>query len=135
MPALPLRQIRYGADVRVQFRYGLCAGAAHQRRHERFQLRDGSARAVEIHKTVPVGEAVVLAVVVPDGRRPQTQDVLLQALLPKLAALGAGEIPEDAVAAPPFPDAGGGRVVAVRHKGARAPEILRGADDTAARRA
>ena len=82
--------------------HGLGAHLAHQGAHDGLELGDGAALAVKAAAGVLVLQAVVLAVVVPDGVGAHVDEGLGEEIFPRLAAVGAGVVPEGAVAAPPF---------------------------------
>ena len=82
--------------------HGLGAHLAHQGAHQGLELADGAALAVKVAAGVLVQQAVVLAVVVPDGVGAHVDEGLGEEIFPRLAAVGAGVVPEGAVAAPPF---------------------------------
>lgn len=65
------------------------------------QLCHGALFALKVALGVPVLYAVHLAVVVPDGLGALFEDVLFQQLLPCVAAIGAGEVEEASLTAPP----------------------------------
>ena len=96
--------------------HGIGTHLAHQGAHEGLQLADGAALAVKIAGAVLVHQAVVLAVVVPDGIGAHSNDGLGEVLFPCCTAFGLGEVPECAVAAPPFADTVGLGVLAVLHE-------------------
>ena len=79
----------------------MLGGVSHQVGVEDLQLGHGALLALEIALGVTVFHAVHLAVVVPDGLGAHLEDVLLQQLLPGIAALGTGEVEEADLAAPP----------------------------------
>ena len=96
--------------------HGIGTHLAHQGAHKGLQLADGAALAVKIAGAVLVHQAVVLAVVVPDGIGAHGNDGLGEVLFPSCTAFGLGEVPECAVAAPPFADTVGLGVFAVLHE-------------------
>ena len=105
-----------GACLGVVLHHGIGTHLAHQGAHDRLQLADGAALAVKIAGAVLVHQAVVLAVVVPDGIGAHGDDGLGEVLFPSCTAFGLGEVPECAVAAPPFADTVGLGVFAVLHE-------------------
>ena len=105
-----------GACLGVVLHHGIGTHLAHQGAHEGLQLADGAALAVKIADAVLVHQAVVLAVVIPDGIGAHGDDGLGEVLFPSCTAFGLGEVPECAVAAPPFADTVGLGVLAVLHE-------------------
>ena len=102
-----------GTGVGIVVGHSLCAHAAHQGAHEGLQLADGAALSVKITDALLIHQAVVLAVVVPDGIGAHGDDGLGEVLFPSCTAFGLGVVPECAVAAPPFADTVGLGVLAV----------------------
>ena len=105
-----------GTSLGIVFHNRVCTHLAHQGAHNGLQLSDGAALAVKVADVVLIHQTVILAVVVPDGIGAHGNDGLGQVLLPGGTALGFGEVPESAVAAPPFADAVVLGVLAVFHK-------------------
>ena len=91
-----------GTGVGVVVGHSLCAHAAHQGAHDGLELGDGAALAVKITDALLIHQAIVLAVVVPDGIGAHGDDGLGEVLFPSCTAFGLGVVPECAVAAPPF---------------------------------
>ena len=114
-----------GTCFGVVLHHGIGTHLAHQGAHKGLQLTDGAALAVKIAGTVLVHQAVVLAVVVPDGIGAHGNDGLGEVLFPCCTTLGLGEVPECAVAAPPFADTVGLGVFAVLHKDAVLHKLIK----------
>ena len=79
----------------------LLGGIGHQVGVQDLQLCHGALFALKVALGIAVLYAVHLAVVVPDGLGALFEDVLFQQLLPGVAAIGAGEVEEASLAAPP----------------------------------
>ena len=113
-----------GAGFGVVLHHGLGAHLAHQGAHQGLELADGAALAVKVAAGVLVQQAVVLAVVVPDGVGAHVDDGFGEELFPGAAAGGAGVVPESAVAAPPFAH-GVGVLLGVLDKDAAGVELVK----------
>ena len=104
--------------------HGVVAQLAHERAHDRLERGDRAALAVKVHRRVLVQQRIVLAVVVPDGVGAHVDEAVGHVLLPGLARLGLGVIPERAVAAPPGADGVLGRILAVLDEDVLLLELL-----------